>query len=61
MAPGDTTLGFTPTWGAEASIDFLFWRTKRMGLFLEPSYGVTFGNGTKTSVGLTGGIFFALP
>jgi hypothetical protein len=49
------------TWGAEASIGFLFWRTKRIGWFLEPSYGITFGSGTKTSVGLTGGIFFTLP
>jgi hypothetical protein len=29
--------------------------------FLEPSYGIALGNGNKKSVGLTGGIFFAVP
>jgi hypothetical protein len=29
--------------------------------YVEPSYGVTFGNGDKKSVALTAGIFFAIP
>ena len=31
------------------------------GWFLEPSYAIALGNGNGKSVGLTGGIFFALP
>lgn len=49
------------TWGAEAVIDLFFWRTKRLGRYLEPSYGLTFGNGNKKSAALTGGVFFAVP
>jgi hypothetical protein len=49
------------TWGAEAVIDLLFWRSKRVGWYLEPSYGISFGNGNKQSAALTGGIFFAVP
>ncbi|MGO9993348.1 MAG: hypothetical protein ACLPTF_12655 [Steroidobacteraceae bacterium] len=48
-------------WGAEAVIDFFFWRSKRLGWYLEPSYGVALGNGDKKSVALTAGIFFAVP
>ena len=48
-------------WGAEAVIDLFFWSSKRLGWYLEPSYGLTFGNGNKKSVSLTGGIFFAVP
>jgi hypothetical protein len=48
-------------WGAVAVVDLFFWRTKRLGWFLEPSYGIALGNGNKKSVGLTGGIFFAVP
>lgn len=49
------------TWGAEAVIDLFFWRTERFGWYLEPSYGITFGNGNHKSVALTGGLFFAVP
>jgi len=49
------------TWGGEAVIDLYFWRTKRLGWYLGPSYGITFGNGNKKSVALTGGLFFAVP
>jgi hypothetical protein len=49
------------TWGAEAVIDLFFWRSKRLGWYLEPSYGIALGNGNQKSVGLTGGIFFAVP
>jgi hypothetical protein len=47
------------TWGAVAVIDLFVWHTRRLGWFLEPSYGIALGNGNKKSVGLTGGIFFA--
>ena len=49
------------TWGAEALIDLFFWRSKWFGWYLEPSYGITFANGNKTSAALTGGLFFAIP
>jgi len=48
-------------WGAEAVIDLFFWRTKRFGWYMEPSYGINFGNGNKKSAALTGGAFFAVP
>lgn len=48
-------------WGAVAVIDLFVWRTTRLGWFLEPSYGIALSNGSKKSVGLTGGIFFTVP
>jgi len=48
-------------WGAEAVIDLFFWRSKRVGWYLEPGYGITFGDGSKKSAALTGGIFFTVP
>jgi hypothetical protein len=48
-------------WGAEAVIDLFFWRSKRLGWYLEPSYGLTFADGNKKSAALTAGIFFAIP
>ena len=49
------------TWGAEAVIDLFFWRSKRYGWYMEPSYGVIFGNGNRKSAALTGGVFFVVP
>jgi len=49
------------SWGAEAVIDLFIWRTKRLGWYLEPSYGIALGNGNKKSAALTAGIFFAVP
>ncbi len=49
------------TWGAEAVVDFFFWRSKRFGWYLEPSYGITFGNGDRISAALTAGVFLAVP
>jgi hypothetical protein len=49
------------SWGAEAVIDLFVWRGKRFGWFLEPSYGLAFGDGNKKSVALTAGLFFAVP
>jgi hypothetical protein len=49
------------TWGAEVVIDLFFWRTKRLGWYLAPSYGIAFGNGNKKSAALTGGVFIAVP
>jgi hypothetical protein len=49
------------TWGAEMVLDLFIWRSKCFGWFLEPSYGISFGNGNKKSAGLTAGLFFAFP
>jgi hypothetical protein len=49
------------TWGAEAVVDLFWWAGKRIGWYLEPSYGLTFGGGSQKSAALTGGIFFAVP
>ena len=49
------------SFGAEAVVDLFFWRSKRFGWYLEPSYGTTFGNGNKKSAAVTGGVFFAVP
>ena len=49
------------TWGAKALIDVFFWRTRRFGWYLAPSYGIAFGNSNKTSAALNAGVFFAVP
>ena len=49
------------SWGIEGVIDLFFWHRKRFGWFLEPSYGIALGNGNKKSVGVTGGLFLAVP
>ena len=48
-------------WGVEAVVDFFFWRTRRFGWYVEPSYGIALGDGNKKSAGLTAGVFFGLP
>jgi hypothetical protein len=49
------------TWSAEVVLDIFFWRSKRVGWYVEPSYGVTLGNGNKKFAASTGGFFFAVP
>ena len=49
------------TWGVEAVIDLFVWRTRRVGWYVEPSYGIAFSNGNKKTLALTGGFFFAVP
>jgi hypothetical protein len=53
--------GRASNWGAEAVIDIFFWRTQRVGWYLEPSYGIALGGGNAKSAALTGGLFFSLP
>jgi hypothetical protein len=53
--------GRATSWGAEAVIDLFFWRTRRKGWYLEPSYGIELGGGNAKSAALSGGIFFSLP
>ena len=52
--------GRPSTWGAEAVVDLFFWRSKRFGWYLEPTYGITFSNSNK-SAALAAGLFFAVP
>jgi hypothetical protein len=47
-------------WGAAAVVDFFFWQSKRVGWFLEPSYGIAFGNNNNKSIGVTGVFSFRL-
>jgi len=49
--------------GAEAVLDFMFWRSRkhRFGWYLEPTYEYKFGSGHEHSVGVNGGILIAIP
>jgi hypothetical protein len=49
------------TWGAEAVVDLFFWRTRRIGWFVEPAYGVAFAAGHAKSLTITAGFFVAIP
>jgi hypothetical protein len=44
--------------GGEAVLDFMFWPTRHVGLWLEPNYAFVFRNGVSHSVGTTGGVIF---
>jgi hypothetical protein len=48
------------TWSAEFVLDFMFWRRKNSGWYLEPGWSVSPRNGQQ-SVGLNVGLIFALP
>ncbi len=66
-------IGFGPTWthtnapleradsfGAELLLDPQFWRNRRWGWFIEPSYSVDFNHGSDRSVAITAGALVAL-
>jgi hypothetical protein len=66
-------LGLGPTWrhtgapleqsdsfGAEFVLDVQFWRTRRWGWFIEPSYGVGFSRGSDRAVAITAGVLVSL-
>jgi hypothetical protein len=44
--------------GIEFALDFMFWPSQRVGLWLEPSYDIVFRSGTSHGVGSTGGVIF---
>jgi hypothetical protein len=48
------------TWSAEFVLDFMFWRRKNIGWYLEPGWSVTPKNGQQ-SLGLNVGVLFGLP
>ena len=52
--------GQSSVWGAEAVVDFFFWRSKRFGWYLEASYAITLSNGNKKSMALTDWMFFSV-
>jgi hypothetical protein len=71
----DVTFGLGPEWqhkigggetgdagAGEAQLDFQFWRPDRkLGLFVEPSYGYSFARDHEQSFTLTVGLLIAIP
>jgi hypothetical protein len=53
----------TPTtkatyFGGQVALDFMFWPTQRVGLWVEPSYDLIFRDGLSHGLGSTGGVLF---
>jgi hypothetical protein len=44
--------------GIEFALDFMFWPSGRVGLWIEPSYDIVFRDGISHGVGGTGGLIF---
>jgi len=44
--------------GTELALDLMFWPLNRIGLWVEPSYGVVFRSETSRGMGSTGGVIF---
>ena len=44
--------------GGEAVADFMFWPSRHVGLWVEPSYDFVFHDGLSHGVGSTGGVIF---
>jgi hypothetical protein len=60
-------VGIGPQWatpsnsfGAVAKLDLVYWKTPKIGLFVEPSYSYAFNGGHEQSLTLKAGILFAL-
>jgi hypothetical protein len=49
--------------GAEIVFDLMFWPTpdRKLGWFLEPSYGYSFGSGHDRSLGVSAGLLIPIP
>jgi hypothetical protein len=47
----------------EVALDFLFWLTqdRKFGWFFEPTYSYSFSNGHEQSLGMSTGLFIAIP
>jgi hypothetical protein len=52
----------TDSIGAEGALDFMFWpwRKRRLGWYLEPSYGYDFGSGHQQSMSVSAGLLIAI-
>jgi hypothetical protein len=44
--------------GVEFAVDLMFWPSRHLGLWIEPSYELVFRNGREHSVASTGGVIF---
>jgi hypothetical protein len=53
----------TGKWGAEFALDFMFWPTKdrKLGWFVEPTYGSSFGSEHEQSLGVSIGLLIPIP
>jgi hypothetical protein len=51
------------TFGAEAALDFMFWpwEGRKLGWFVEPSYGYSFGRGHEQSLSVSLGLLIPIP
>jgi len=47
------------SYGLEFALDFMFWPTKKIGWFVEPSYAIEFGGDKERSFGVTAGLLIA--
>jgi hypothetical protein len=45
-----------PFYGGQVAVDFMFWPSKRFGLWLEPAYDFVFRDGVSQGIGSTGGL-----
>jgi hypothetical protein len=52
----------TDSFGAEAALDFMFWPVgRRIGFYVEPSYGYDFDTGREQTLSVSAGILIAIP
>jgi len=47
-------------WGAEGSIDFQYWVSKRWGWFVEPAYSAGFNRDGERTIGVTVGVLLSI-
>lgn len=53
----------TDTVGAEAALDFMYWptRDRKLGIYLEPTYGYSFGRDHEQSISIGAGLLIPIP
>jgi hypothetical protein len=52
----------TDSFGGEAALDFMFWPVgRRIGFYIEPSYGYDFGPGHDQTLSVSAGLLIAIP
>ena len=44
--------------GIEVALDFMWWPSRHVGLWIEPAYDLVFRNGVEHGLGSTGGVIF---
>ena len=57
------TWGGNGPWGAQASFEFMIWpwKERKIGWFIDPTYGVSFAAGHQQSLGLAVGLLIGVP